>query len=187
VIVAALAILALQLLWEAVLRRGRAKRVAIEASDRGTTLLTTALPLLVLAAALPARIWLEPGRVTPMGAAGWGLVGVMLAGSALRAWSMRSLGEFFTRTLVTFHDHRLVERGPYRWVRNPGYLAQLLVVVPAVAILSANALYLGAFALIYVEIYRRRIAAEERMLCARFGEEFERYRRRTWRLVPFLY
>lgn len=32
-----------------------------------------------------------------------------------------------------------------------------------------------------------RIATEERMLAASFGEEYKIYSDRTWKLVPFLY
>jgi protein-S-isoprenylcysteine O-methyltransferase Ste14 len=32
-----------------------------------------------------------------------------------------------------------------------------------------------------------RIQDEERFLVSEFGDEYERYRRRTWRLLPFVY
>jgi protein-S-isoprenylcysteine O-methyltransferase Ste14 len=32
-----------------------------------------------------------------------------------------------------------------------------------------------------------RIRAEEKLLAMQFGAEFEAYRRRTWRLIPFVY
>jgi len=32
-----------------------------------------------------------------------------------------------------------------------------------------------------------RMTAEENLLIAEFGEEYENYRRRTWRLIPLVY
>jgi protein-S-isoprenylcysteine O-methyltransferase len=131
------------------------------------------------------RAALAAGRAD-LGAAGAAAaLALMLAGSALRVWAMRTLGEFFSRTLVTFEDQAVVDRGPYRWLRHPGYLARLLVVLPGILVLSSNALYTAAASALYLEVYRRRTAAEEAMLLARFGEAYAAYRARTWRLIPF--
>ena len=35
--------------------------------------------------------------------------------------------------------------------------------------------------------HRRASSAEERLLSETFGAEYDRYRARTWRLVPFVY
>jgi protein-S-isoprenylcysteine O-methyltransferase len=188
VVAAALAILALELVvLERLLRTGRGRSFAMRAGDRGTTWLTSLVPLVLLAGVLPVRVWLEPGRVALGPLAAGSCLAAMAAGSALRVWAMRTLGEFFTRTLVTFDDQALVERGPYRWLRHPGYLARLLVVLPGILMLSANALYAAIAAAIYTEVYRRRTAAEEAMLLARFGDAYAGYRRRTWRLLPFVW
>jgi protein-S-isoprenylcysteine O-methyltransferase len=182
---AALAILLVDLLLvERLLRTGRGRTLAVHATDRGTIWLTTLAPLALLAGAAPVRLWLEPGRVAlgaEAGAAGLALMGT---GVALRVWAMRTLGEFFSRRLVTFDDQGLVEHGPYRWLRHPGYLARLLVMLPAVLLLGSNALYAAFAVAVYTEVYRRRTQAEEAMLLARFGEAYAAYRRRTWRLLP---
>jgi protein-S-isoprenylcysteine O-methyltransferase len=185
---AALAILLVDLvLVERLLRTGRGRSLAMHASDRGTSWLTTLVPLALLAGTLPVRLWLEPGRVALGAAAGAACLALMGAGVALRVWAMRTLGEFFSRTLVTFDDQGLVERGPYRWLRHPGYLARLLVVLPGVLLLGSNVLYAALAAAIYTEVYRRRTRAEEAMLLARFGSAYADYRRRTWRLLPPLW
>jgi protein-S-isoprenylcysteine O-methyltransferase Ste14 len=38
-----------------------------------------------------------------------------------------------------------------------------------------------------VQAFGYRIRSEEAMLIARFGQEYEEYRRRTKRLIPYLY
>jgi protein-S-isoprenylcysteine O-methyltransferase Ste14 len=185
---AALAIVLFELaVVERVLRAGRGRSFTMRASDRGTTWLTAAAPLALLAGAVPVRLWLGPGRVALGPVVAGACFATMAAGVALRVAAMHTLGEFFTRTLVTFDDQELIERGPYRWLRHPGYLARLLVFLPGILVLSSNALYAALVAAVYTEVYRRRTAAEEAMLLARFGDAYAAYRSRTWRLVPLVW
>jgi protein-S-isoprenylcysteine O-methyltransferase len=184
---AAVAIFVAHSLAELVLRRGRARSFARGSFDRGTTLLTTASWPVIVFGALAARFGLEGPRLPLAGALGPALLGVMACGAALRWWAMHTLGEFFTRTLTTLDGQRVIDAGPYRVVRHPGYLAQILVLVPFAAVLSEGwATPVGAFCLL-AAVYVRRIGLEERMLADRFGEAWTAYARRTWRLAPPLY
>jgi protein-S-isoprenylcysteine O-methyltransferase Ste14 len=111
----------------------------------------------------------------------------MLAGVALRYWSMRTLGEFFTRTLAVLPDQRVVQEGPYRMVRHPGYLAQIVVLTAGSALVSLNAWLAALVATLLSAAYAYRIRAEERMLESQLGEAYRTYRARTWRLLPGIY
>ena len=102
----------------------------------------------------------------------------MLAGVALRYWSMWVLGEFFTRTLAVFADQAVVSTGPYRWVRHPGYLAQIVVVVSGSALISLSLPLVAAVALLLLAALAHRIRAEERMLISRFGDAVRAVSRR---------
>ncbi len=110
---------------EAVTREpGEAPELAAPDSDRGTTWLIVAA--YVLAAGLsPVLRRLPAGRLPPVsGPAG---AGVMAAGLALRAWSMRALGPYYSRALRTASDQVVVESGPYRVIRHPGYLGSIMI------------------------------------------------------------
>lgn len=119
---------------------------------------------------------------------GWRWAGVVLVavGLGLRAWGMRTLGRFYTRTLRTIDDQRVVREGPYRLVRHPGYCGSLLV-------WTGYSLGLGSWialpvtAVLLAVAYTWRINAEERLLLGAFGEAYAEYRRHTKRLVPFVY
>lgn len=49
-------------------------------------------------------------------------IAVWYAGMALRWYSIRVLGRFFTTRVAIARDQHVVEIGPYRWVRHPSYI-----------------------------------------------------------------
>lgn len=75
----------------------------------------------------------------------------------------------------------LVVRGVYRLTRNPMYLA-LLAVLVGWAYVVANVAALVMLPLFMLYLNRFQIGPEERALAARFGADYERYRRsvRRW-------
>jgi protein-S-isoprenylcysteine O-methyltransferase Ste14 len=111
---------------------------------------------------------------------------MMAAGLALRAWSMRTLGAYYSRTLRTTADQNVVEYGPYRVIRHPGYLGSIMVWTGFAVTSGSVAAAAGAAALMG-NAYSRRIAAEEAMLTGRFGSAYAEYSRRTKRLIPFIW
>jgi protein-S-isoprenylcysteine O-methyltransferase Ste14 len=113
-------------------------------------------------------------------------VGVMAAGLALRAWSMRALGPYYSRTLRTTGDQVVVESGPYRVIRHPGYLGSIMVWTGFGAASGSAAAALGVAALMGAA-YSRRIAAEEHMLTGALGTAYAEYSQRTNRLIPFIW
>jgi protein-S-isoprenylcysteine O-methyltransferase Ste14 len=116
----------------------------------------------------------------------WGGIAAMVAGLTVRVWAVRVLGAFYTRTLRTSSTQALVEEGPYRLVRHPGYLGVLLLWLGA-GLASENLLVAGLIAVSMGRAYRRRIKSEEAMLTDTFGEDYVAYTRRTRRLIPWVY
>ncbi|HEX3721854.1 MAG TPA: isoprenylcysteine carboxylmethyltransferase family protein [Nitrolancea sp.] len=110
----------------------------------------------------------------------------MIAGLVIRVWAMRTLGGAYTRTLHAIDKQRLIQDGPFRLVRHPGYLGTLLVWLGA-AIALANGITLAIVGAALMPAYLQRIAAEEAMLTEMFGSDYAAYQRRTGRLVPFVY
>jgi protein-S-isoprenylcysteine O-methyltransferase Ste14 len=165
---------------EGVFRRsGVASSLRADDGDRGTTRLIIAA--YGAAAALPLVKALSRRRLPP--AAGAASLVVQAGGLGLRAWSMRTLDRSYTRTLRTDgRDHALVETGPYRWVRHPGYAGSLLIWT-GFALTSRSPLTVALTSALLGTAYARRIVVEEDLL----GRELPGYRdyaRRTSRLVP---
>ncbi len=165
------------------LRKGEtAKSITPTAADRGSSaLIVAAYALAVVAVSTHFLPSVELDR-----AAVWVGVAVGVLGFMLRIWAMRVLGEFYTRRLVTTAHQHVVQDGPYRLVRHPGYLGSLLVWMGAAAA-SGNAICLGVVATLLAVAYSYRIRTEERMLVEALGPNYEEYCRRSWRLVPFVF
>ncbi len=173
---------------ERLLRRGGEARSWEERpADRGTTRAigrafgTSLLALLVAPVLNRWRI----GRLYGTKPA-WGGIAGMVAGLALRIWAAHVLGAFYTRTLRTSAQQHLVADGPYRLVRHPGYLGQLLLWLGA-AIATANGIAAATIAVAMGRAYQARIIAEEAMLAEAFTEDYASYADHTWRLIPFVY
>lgn len=108
---------------------------------------------------------------------------------ALVATGVAALAIFqFTRSGTTVDPSRpekaslLVVGGIYRLSRNPMYLG-LLITLVALAVLLDNWISLAIVPLLPLWLTRFQIVPEERALAARFGDEFEQYRRRTRRWI----
>ncbi len=78
---------------------------------------------------------------------------------------------------------QFVATGPYRWVRNPIYIAALLVLTgEAWLFMSPPLLMYVVLAAVAVHLFV--VLYEEPTLRRRFGAEYELYRRNVWRWIP---
>jgi protein-S-isoprenylcysteine O-methyltransferase Ste14 len=110
---------------------------------------------------------------------------LFIVGGALRLWPVFVLGKRFSGLVAIQPGHRLVTDGIYRTLRNPSYLGMLVIAIGwALAFRSGVGLALAAVTLIPLIA---RIHAEEALLKAQFGGEYEAYCQRSWRLVPGVY
>lgn len=57
----------------------------------------------------------------------WSGLAVMVGAIGLRVWAARALGASYARTLRTSAGQQLVEAGPYRLIRHPGYAADIVL------------------------------------------------------------
>lgn len=113
-------------------------------------------------------------------------LGVAAAGTALRYWAILTLGRFFTSAVMVQGDHELIQHGPFRLLRHPGYTGVLLFGL-GVALTLTNGLACVLYLLTQGGALLFRIGVEERVMRESFGERYEGYAARTWRLVPFVY
>jgi protein-S-isoprenylcysteine O-methyltransferase Ste14 len=115
----------------------------------------------------------------------WLGVALFAGGGALRLWPVFVLGHRFSGLVAIQPGHTLVTDGVFGVVRNPSYLGLLIMTLGwGLAFRSWVGVLLAA---LLIPPLVARIRAEERLLRAQFGSEYEAYCSRTSRLVPGLY
>lgn len=109
-------------------------------------------------------------------------VALMLLGVTLNWWVVSTLGGFFTPIVAVHPGQRVVERGPYRFVRHPAYSGTLLTLLGlGLAMTNWASLVAIVFCSLVGLLYRVRV--EEREL----GQPYVEYMQRTRRFVPFVF
>jgi len=110
---------------------------------------------------------------------GWPLVG---GGKALAVWFARTMREADTTMHTNKPVSSLVQDGPFRYSRNPGYLS-LTMLYAGIAV-PRNALWaILLLPLVLIVMQRDVIEREERYLERTFGEEYLDYKARVRRWV----
>jgi protein-S-isoprenylcysteine O-methyltransferase Ste14 len=106
-------------------------------------------------------------------------------GGILRLAPVFVLGRRFSGLVAIQPEHRLVTSGLYGIIRHPSYLGLFVLALGwGLAFRSGVGVLIAVLMLVVV---LARIQAEERLLSESFGAEYDAYRARTWRLVPYIY
>ena len=140
---------------------------------------------IVVAAIGSIDVTLDPLGTTALTEAA--VVAVMMAGTTgLFFWASRTMGRNWSIVARTRDDHRLIETGPFAFIRHPIYLALFLLMI-AMAIAYGHATHLVIGVPLFAIGSWLRIGEEERLLRAMFGATYEDYARRVKRFVPGLF
>ena len=106
--------------------------------------------------------------------------------AAATSWTASiALGRYLRVDAALDTGHELIRSGAYRFVRNPIYSSMLCVILATALLVTPLWLFFIALAVFLVGT-TIRIRAEEKLLAARFGEQFTAYRRSVSRLIPFV-
>jgi protein-S-isoprenylcysteine O-methyltransferase Ste14 len=109
---------------------------------------------------------------------------ITASGIGIALWARLSLGSNWSAAVTIKVDHKLICTGPYRFVRHPMYSGFLLAFA-GTALASDQFRALPAFLLVLLGlIYKSRV--EERQLAGNF-RDYQKYRRATAALIPFVY
>jgi protein-S-isoprenylcysteine O-methyltransferase Ste14 len=132
------------------------------------------LPLVVI-----EPVWRREVTVFPA-------LAIVGAGTALL---LRCVREFYVAgkgTLAPWSPPKhLVVTGPFRWSRNPIYVAMLIVLIGWTVTYWSRALAVYTVVM-FVAFHIRTILGEEPRLAREFGDEWRRYVRRVPRWVGFV-
>lgn len=84
-------------------------------------------------------------------------------------------------------NQKVIQSGPYAYIRHPGYLANFLLFLPHALITSQSWVVFGISALVLSAIWYARITLEEAMLVKELKDEYIAYTKKTYRLIPYVW
>jgi len=111
---------------------------------------------------------------------------MVLASVAGRNWAIKTLGSYHSIHVETRQDHELIQCGPYRFVRNPYYLSNMVEVIGLpLASHAWFAMFISGF--VYIPVLGFRMMVEEKALESKFQGPFAAYKRQVPRILPKLF
>ena len=133
-------------------------------------------------AALYRPTWFELATMRVSETAHW--LGVVSFGCAVAwlLWMFHTLGRNLTDTVVTRRNATFVDRGPYRFVRNPMYTGVLMVGLSLGLALGTWLVPVSAG--LMFTLLALRTKTEEKYLIERFGDQYRTYMARVGRFLP---
>ena len=110
----------------------------------------------------------------------------ILGGLVLRYSARKALGKQYSVHVETSEEHQLVTTGIFSVIRHPAYLGLLclLLGIP-LSMGSWGSLLIATVGGIPAIIYR--ISVEEKFLAQWFGEQYKTYKKKTKRLIPYIW
>jgi protein-S-isoprenylcysteine O-methyltransferase Ste14 len=111
---------------------------------------------------------------------------VMWAGLVVRVWAIVVLGRSFRMTVEVDAGQRVVDNGPYHWVRHPSYTG-ILLILTGLGLADGNWAALAVLIAAPAAVLINRIRVEEAVLTEVLGRDYADYVTRTKRLVPGLW
>jgi|AGTN01.2.fsa_nt_gi Putative protein-S-isoprenylcysteine methyltransferase len=162
------------------LRRGSDK---IKRNDNGSALL---IRVLVYVSVFIAILFAIKNIATLPGWVFYPGIALMVAGIFVRQWSIFILGRFFTPVVSVQKSQKVVDNGPYRFIRHPSYFGMLLTMIGTGLALQS---WGGVLVILVMSgiAFGYRIHIEEKFLVSELGDDYIRYMKRTKRLIPFVF
>jgi protein-S-isoprenylcysteine O-methyltransferase Ste14 len=157
-----------------------------EREDRGNRWVLIAFGvLMILIAFLPAYTDRKDLFTFDGNAIRWLGIVLFSLGGVLRIWPVFILGRRFSGLVAIQAGHTLATNGIYSVIRNPSYLGML---VSSLGWVLAFRSWVGVLLVAFlIPPLVARMRAEEKLLRAHFGGEYDAYCARTSRLIPGVY
>lgn len=123
-------------------------------------------------------IWSSPNFVHLLG-----LI-VFVFGICFRRWAILTLGHYYSHMVREVVDHKIIDSGPYKYIRHPAY-AGMIVAHFGIVLYFLNLVTLFVFFLVFIPAIILRIFVEEKTLFTIEG--YSNYAHNRKRLIPLIW
>lgn len=103
--------------------------------------------------------------------------------SWFQVWAFKVLGENYSQDILILKNHSLVKKGPFKSIRHPQYLAQILMDLGA-GILTLSYIVIP-IAIIQIPFIIMRASLEEKLL-EKHLKEYGEYKKKSGFMIPFI-
>lgn len=110
-------------------------------------------------------------------------LGLIMAAMVMRVWTRAHLRGQYSGHVEVSAGQSLVQSGPYRFIRHPGYTGFLLMTL-GVAVGYSSLIGLAAVPVLLLPGLAYRMKVEENLLTKQFGDEYRTYQRKSKKLIP---
>jgi protein-S-isoprenylcysteine O-methyltransferase Ste14 len=111
---------------------------------------------------------------------------LIVLGLIIRLSAIKQLKEYFTINVAIRDDHKLITDGLYKYIRHPAYAGGVLSFIGC-GLCYGNLVSFLIIAIPYLLLILNRIKLEEVVLTEKFGNDYSEMKRRTKKLIPFIY
>ena len=161
-------------------------RISIKEKDKGNkTSDYGTLEFYAISQALTflSALWFDSTWPSPSFAHLLGLI-VFIFGICFRLWAIMALGHYYSHIVREVDDHKIIDSGPYKYIRHPAY-AGMIVAHFGIVLYFFNPVTLLIFFLALIPAIILRIFVEEKTLFR--IERYSDYARNRKRLIPLIW
>ena len=130
-----------------------------------------------------SALWFDSMWPSPGFAHFLGLI-VFVFGICFRLWAIITLGQYYSHIVREVEDHKIIDSGPYKYIRHPAY-AGMIVAHFGIVLYFFNLVTLSIFFLAFIPAIILRIIVEEKTLFNIGG--YSDYTENRNRLIPLIW
>jgi protein-S-isoprenylcysteine O-methyltransferase Ste14 len=104
--------------------------------------------------------------------------------SWVQVWSTKVLGDNYSQDIAIKKEHKLITKCPFKFIRHPQYLSQILMDLGGAA--ATLSFILLPLAIIQITFLIMRASLEDKLLEKHFGDDFRSFKKKTGQIFPFI-
>jgi protein-S-isoprenylcysteine O-methyltransferase Ste14 len=111
---------------------------------------------------------------------------IICSGLSIRWWAIYTLGKYFSIVVRAEQDQKIIDYGPYKYVRHPSYTGSLLVCI-GFGLGLGNLIGLLIMIILPLAVFMLRAIVEEQFMVSSFGDDYLTYMRKTTMFFPVIH
>lgn len=121
----------------------------------------------------------------PIYAHTWYGILIEITGLALVVWAVKAMKRNGNVTPVPKKSAVLITSGPYKYIRHPMYIAQIIAVLPLICDYYTKPRLIAFLILVVTLVFK--LHYEEQRLIQHYGNSYKEYQKTSKKLLPYIF